>query len=137
MAFFTYTQLEHVDQNSCPPQALIELSPRYKSSHYDEAWLMLLCFDTAQNQSDIIVISNSLYQVNWVNLLTYVDGDYDITVEMFKICDLAGNSGIGIDTTSWTVNRTTNLTISNLAISPDLGFSSVDFITSSRSVKVA
>lgn len=70
-------------------------------------------------------------------LLTYPDGDYTFTINMAGVKDAAGNIGSGIQQLSWTVNHQQLIVISNLTISPDLGFSNNDGITSGQSFTVS
>jgi len=70
-------------------------------------------------------------------ILTYPDGDYTLTLNMSDVKDDVGNSGNGTQTISWTVDRSSLITISNLDVSPDLGFSNTDGITSGDSLMVS
>ena len=69
-------------------------------------------------------------------MLTYPDGAYTLTVDLSKIEDSVGNVGTGEQSISWTVDRASLITIANLTVSPDLGFSATDGITASDSLMV-
>lgn len=78
---------------------------------------------------------------NWMagnfGLLTYTDGNYTLKVNLTGCKDAIGNSGIGSQQISWIVNRSAMVNISNLKITPDLGYSNSDKITSGQTLNVA
>ena len=78
---------------------------------------------------------------NWMagnfGLLTYGDGNYTFTVKLTGLKDATGNSGIGLQQITWIVNRSSLVNISNLKITPDLGYSNSDKVTSGQTLNVA
>ena len=89
---------------------------------------------------NIAQLSNTDLQ-NWMagnfGLLTHLDGNYTFTVNTNGFTDAIGNSGNTSKTVSWVVNHAALITISNLVVTPDLGFSVNDGITSGQSLNVA
>jgi hypothetical protein len=69
-------------------------------------------------------------------MLTYPDGAYTFTVNMAGVKDSTGNVGVSTKQISWTVDRTSVVGITNLAITPDKGYSATDGVTSEQSVNV-
>ncbi len=70
-------------------------------------------------------------------MLTYPEGDYVFKVNLNNVKDAAGNKGSGSKQVSWTVSRSTMITITKMTITPDLGFYSTDRVTSGDSLNVA
>jgi len=70
-------------------------------------------------------------------LLTYPEGDYVFKINLATVKDAAGNKGTGSKQVSWTVSRSTMITITQMTITPDLGFSDTDRVTSGDSLNVA
>ena len=70
-------------------------------------------------------------------LLTYTDGDYTLSVKLTGCKDATGNSGVGSQQISWIVNRSAMVNISNLKVTPDLGYSNSDQVTSGQTLNVA
>ncbi|MCW3113043.1 MAG: carboxypeptidase regulatory-like protein [Segetibacter sp.] len=68
--------------------------------------------------------------------LTYSDGNYTFTVDLSGIKDRLGNVGKGTQQISWTVNRAAIVSISSLSVTPDLGYSNTDGVTSIQSLEV-
>lgn len=69
-------------------------------------------------------------------MLTYPDGEYILTLDMTQVKDALGNAGTGTQTVSWTVNRSALITISNLKVTPDAGYSDNDNITNGQQMQV-
>ncbi len=63
-------------------------------------------------------------------ILTYPDGEYTFTVNTSGFTDAAGNHGSSSQQVAWMVNHAAQVNISNLKITPDLGYSATDGITS-------
>lgn len=84
------------------------------------------------NPAEIILINPSSFEIKSFEQTTYPDGDYELAIDMSMITDLAGNVGSGIETTNWSVNRTSGIIISGLSISPDMGHSLLDGITATK-----
>ncbi len=82
------------------------------------------------SQLNLTKKTDSEYQVTEFRLLTYYEGNYILKVKMKDITDIAGNSGTDTIRYEWTVNRTGPKAVTNLHITPDLGFSDTDDITS-------
>ncbi len=71
---------------------------------------------------------------NFENLIVPIDGQYTFTVNTGGIQDLAGNSGTGSSAVSWNLVTAPLSAPTNLAISPDTGYSSTDGITNVSNV---
>ncbi|MBO9565673.1 MAG: carboxypeptidase regulatory-like domain-containing protein [Niastella sp.] len=67
---------------------------------------------------------------------TYTDGTYTFIIDMSQVRDALGNAGTGTQQISWTVNRSALITISNLSVTPDAGYSNTDGITSGDTLQV-
>ena len=65
------------------------------------------------------------------------DGTYELTFSADGVTDEAGNVASGSNSVSWTVDRTPPAQITDLAISPDGGFSDTDGITYTGSLTVS
>lgn len=70
-------------------------------------------------------------------MLTYPEGEYTFKVNLGGVKDAAGNKGSGSKQVSWRVNRSTLITITKMVLTPDLGFSDKDGVTSGDSLNVA
>ncbi|RDC62516.1 T9SS type A sorting domain-containing protein [Adhaeribacter pallidiroseus] len=70
-------------------------------------------------------------------MLTYPEGQYIFKINLSGIKDAAGNAGTGSKQVSWTVDRSAGISVTKLAITPDLGFSNTDGITSGDSLLVS
>ncbi len=70
------------------------------------------------------------------DILTYPDGEYTFTVNTSGFTDAAGNHGGSSQQVTWTVNHATLVNISNLKVTPDLGYSATDGITSGLNLEV-
>ncbi len=88
---------------------------------------------------NIAQLSNTDLQ-HWMagnfGLITYPEGSYTFTVDMTGFTDMAGNKGTGVQQISWVVNRSSLITLSNLVLTPDLGYSNTDRISSGDSLQV-
>ncbi len=91
-----------------------------------------------QDLSNTVIeaINEDWIQVNEFDILTFPEGNYTFSIDLSKVKDLADNRGAGVESLTWTVNRTTALSISNVTVSPDLGFSAVDGITAARTLDI-
>ena len=76
--------------------------------------------------------TDSEYQFTEFRMLTYYEGDYLLKVKMKDITDNAGNSGTDTIKYEWIVNRTPPQAVTNLRITPDMGFSDSDAITATK-----
>jgi len=81
-------------------------------------------------------IGNNVWYLTQFRLLTYYEGDYILKVKMTDVYDEAGLYGTGVAEFNWTVDRTAPPAVQNLSISPDLGYSDSDNITSVSSFNV-
>jgi hypothetical protein len=88
------------------------------------------------SQIHIDSLAGHVYQLSQFRLLTYYPGNYTLKVNMNQIIDKAGIRGTGILEYHWIVDRTQPNPVENLRITPDLGYSDKDGITSNRSVSV-
>ncbi len=75
------------------------------------------------------IVSRELSQFR---LLTYYTGKYTLKLHMNTLYDRAGIRGEGIEEFRWSVDRLPPGRVENLRISPDLGYSPTDGITSTR-----
>ena len=82
------------------------------------------------SQLDISKISGSDYNFTQFRLLTYYDGNYTLKVKMDGIADISGNAASGTIEYKWLVFRKTPKAVTGLRITPDLGFSNSDAVTS-------
>jgi hypothetical protein len=78
--------------------------------------------------------NDSEYVFTQFRLLTYYEGNYVLKLKMKDILDKAGNSGNDTIKYEWTVNRTLPKGVTNLHITPDMGFSATDHITATKSL---
>lgn len=85
-------------------------------------------------QLSILKISDSEYRITGFGLLTYSGGNYELRVKMKNITDIAGNFSSEEVNQEWIVKRTPPMAVTNLHITPDLGFSDSDNITSTRNL---
>ncbi len=86
------------------------------------------------SQLTMTKLSGSKYLFTQFRLLTYYEGTYTLKVNMEGVTDISGNTASGITEQSWTVYRTTPKAVTGLKITPDLGFSDNDALTSSGTV---
>ncbi|MBS1500256.1 MAG: carboxypeptidase regulatory-like domain-containing protein [Bacteroidetes bacterium] len=70
------------------------------------------------------------WRISNLGMASYPDGAYAFTVSASGLSDAVGNVGSGSLATNWTVDRSTPITVTNVGISPDLGISSTDGLTS-------
>ncbi len=85
---------------------------------------------------DLKIVDEDWYEISWLKSLTYEEGNYSISLDMAGVKDKAGNAGSGITTQNWTVDRTAELAITNLQISPDMGVSNTDGITATKNLTI-
>ena len=83
-----------------------------------------------------VVSVDDWFAIESFGQLTYDEADYVFSIDMTLVSDLAGNAGVGVEQTSWTVDRTNNIQVSDLSVAPDLGFSATDGVTSSLELMV-
>ena len=86
------------------------------------------------SQLTLTKVSGSEYLFTQFRLLTYYEGTYTLKVKLEGVTDISGNTASGIVEQSWTVFRTTPKAVTGLMITPDLGFSDNDALTSSGTV---
>ncbi|HYE31261.1 MAG TPA: CARDB domain-containing protein [Methylomirabilota bacterium] len=79
-------------------------------------------------------ITDTRYRIENFNWVSGLEGNYVLTVNAAGISDPAGNPGRGTASTSWTLDLGKPAAPVRLAISPDLGASSSDALTSAKSV---
>jgi hypothetical protein len=82
------------------------------------------------NAATLTKIADNVYVLKDFGTLTYADAAYIFNVDMTKVLDTLGNIGTGIQELKWAVKRTATLAINDLNITPDLGYSNGDGITS-------
>ena len=78
--------------------------------------------------------TDSEYQFTQFRLLTYHEGNYQLKVKMKDISDFAGNSRTDTVKYEWIVYRTPPAAVTDLRITPDMGFSDTDNVTDTRNV---
>ncbi len=76
--------------------------------------------------------TDSEYLFTQFRLLTYSEGSYQLKVKMKDITDNAGNSRKDTVKYNWNVYRTPPKAVTNLRITPDMGFSDADAITATK-----
>jgi len=81
------------------------------------------------SQMDIAAINDTVYRLTQFRMLTYYEATYSLKIKLAGISDLAGNQSSDTEEYQWTVNRSTPAAVTNMAISPDYGFSATDGIT--------
>ena len=81
-------------------------------------------------------VTDSIWYLTQFRLLTYYEGDYTLKVLMNEVNDEAGIYGTGTAEFNWTVDRTAPLAVQDLHITPDLGNSDADNVTSATSLNV-
>ena len=86
------------------------------------------------SQLDLTKKSDSEYLLTQFRLLTYYEGTYQLKIKMLDILDNAGNSRTDTVKYDWVVYRTTPKAVTDLRITPDLGFSDTDNITSTHNL---
>ena len=89
------------------------------------------------SNTQINTVDPDWYQIDDFGQLTYPEGNYILQIDMAEVTDLTGNVGSGVEETAWTVDRTPDLTISGLEISPDMGYSPSDGITATTEFTVS
>lgn len=78
--------------------------------------------------------TDSEYQFTQFRLLTYYEGNYQLKVKMKDITDFAGNSRTDTVKYDWIVFRTKPKAVTDLRITPDMGFSDTDAITATQNL---
>lgn len=86
------------------------------------------------SQLDITKVSDRTYNLTQFRLLTYYDGNYTLKVKLSGISDLSGNVASGIVEKKWLVLRKPPKAVTDLHITPDMGFSATDAVTASGTV---
>ena len=79
-------------------------------------------------------VDSTTWQIRNFNWAVGYPGTYTITVNAAGISDLGGNAGIGSVSESWQMITTAPASPTNLVISPDLGLSASDGLTSINSL---
>jgi hypothetical protein len=67
-------------------------------------------------------------------MATYPEGNYTLTIDLTGVKDAIGNAGTGKQQISWTVNRSAIVDVTNLSVTPDLGYSNTDGVTAGQSL---
>ena len=89
------------------------------------------------SQVNITKENDSTYLLTQFRLLTYYEGVYTLKINKANIADMANNMSSGTEERTWTVNRSAPPAVTEMNISPDMGYSSSDGITSTTQVKVS
>ncbi|MEI9864602.1 MAG: Ig-like domain-containing protein [Limisphaerales bacterium] len=79
-------------------------------------------------------LNSTNYRIGEISWLQGYAGQYQLTVNASGISDFAGNPGVGSTNVSWQMILDTPATPANLAITPDLGFSATDGLTSTNPI---
>lgn len=82
-------------------------------------------------------IDPATYRVDNFTWVSGIEGQYVLTVNAAAVRDAAGNAGQGSASASWLMDTTRPVIPTQLAISPDLGASSTDGITSVQNVTLS
>lgn len=77
------------------------------------------------------------WRVNDLGFLTYPEGTYTFTVTSGGFTDAIGNVGTGTEQITWKVDRSALDILSKIKITPDLGSSDSDGVTSSQNLQLA
>jgi hypothetical protein len=91
----------------------------------------LLTSDVQVNQ-----LTATTYRISNFSWVQGTAGNYQLTVSASGIQDLAGNSGFGTRSTTWTLDLTKPSAPQQLALQPDTGLSASDALTASNQVAV-
>jgi hypothetical protein len=78
--------------------------------------------------------SDSTYLITQFRMLTYYEGSYLLKVKMKDVSDFAGNSRTDTVKYNWIVYRKPPKAVTDLHITPDMGFSGTDDITATRNL---
>jgi hypothetical protein len=78
--------------------------------------------------------SDSTYLITQFRMLTYYEGSYQLKIKMKDIVDFAGNSRSDTVKYNWIVYRKPPKAVTDLRITPDMGFSDTDNVTATRSL---
>ncbi len=89
------------------------------------------------SQLNINMKDSVTFTLSEFRMLTYHEGEYTLKIKLFTLSDNAGNYGSGIHEVTWVVDRSLPSAITNLRITPDLGYSPNDGITTDGNLKVA
>jgi len=92
--------------------------------------------DIDLSNAQIVALPGNNYQVSGLRDLAAEDGVYVVTFDLTSICDRAGNPGVGIAQSSWTLDSTAPAAPSDLAITPDNGDSGTDGVTDTTQVSL-
>lgn len=94
--------------------------------------------EVAQPLSQIHIqkTDSATYLLSQFRYITYDDAAYVLKIDLTRINDVYGNAGVGFAQKLWTVNRAAPPAITDMHITPDLGFSSTDGKTASGNVDV-
>ena len=89
--------------------------------------------------SDVTVsqISSNTYKIANFNWVQGYAGSYTFTVNAAGIADLAGNAGTGDTNETWQLILETPPSPTNLVLTPDLGISATDRVTSANPVLIS
>ncbi len=85
----------------------------------------------------VTALSATNYRISEISWVQGSAGNYSFTVNAAGISDLAGNSGTGSTNITWQMILDTPPTPTNLAITPDLGISATDGLTSTNPITLA
>lgn len=97
-----------------------------------ELWMDALRQPLSQVHLDSV--APGTYRLSQFRLLTYYEGAYKLKINMTGITDAAGNGSTTTEEYTWLVDRTAPPAVQNLHVSPDLGYSNNDGVTSTRSL---
>jgi hypothetical protein len=81
------------------------------------------------SQLTLAKLSGSEYRFTQFRLLTYYEGNYTLKVKLDGVADNSGNAATGLAERKWIVNRRPPKAVTDLRVTPDLGFSDIDAIT--------
>jgi len=86
--------------------------------------------------SDVTVtpVNSTTYQIANISAVQGYAGTYSLTVDATGVSDLAGNAGTGSTNETWQIILETPAAPTNLLVTPDLGISATDGLTSTNTV---
>ena len=89
--------------------------------------------------SDVTVtpLTASSFRIGNISWVQGYAGNYSFTVNAATVADLAGNPGSGSANETWLMSLTAPASPTNLFITPDLGISATDGLTSTNSIALA
>jgi hypothetical protein len=89
------------------------------------------------SQTKVTKIDATTYRITDFSFVSGAEGSYTLTVNGSGIRDAAGNAGLGSASSSWVMDTTKPAVPITFAITPDLGKSTTDGLTSTQKVTLS